>query len=312
MRATKRWARLHIMAPLAAFTEVTRGQAIAAFGDGGQAAQYCDRQIVVIGSAILLFATLGDGPDGTRLTASDSLEWRPKRNDYHPEEEIPWLPAAGIPRYDHDRKAWETRSYVLLQRKAEGDLWLYCGGAHLGSYAIPRRTEPPGPGGPARYTLDAGRIPRERWLELGGYPGWRVTITGETHDLGLHEAGRLAGLLAALGAGKVGIVMTRWEGDSLHVMLNDRFGFLMYLRTSDDSGLYVRRGDEVSEMEAFACPCCGIPMEYPRHATVARTEALALAREFFATGVSPRIGGPVALAGREIAQDALWVEQDGI
>jgi hypothetical protein len=301
------------MASLAAFSEVTRDQAIAALGGSGQAAQYCEGQIVIVGSAILLFAATGGGSDDTRLTASDCVEWRPKRNDYHPGEQIPWLPAAAIPRYDHDRKAWVSRSHILLRRRADADRWLYCGGAHLGSYAIPRGNDPPGPGGPASYTFDAGRIPREFWLEFGGYPGWRMLIAGETHDLCPHEAERLGGLLTALDRpGKVGIVMARWEGDSLQVMLNDRFGFPMYLRTADDSGIYVRRRDEVDEMEAFACPCCGDPMEFPRHATLPRAEALALICGFFATGAPPEIDGTVTLANGEIAQDAQWVEQGGI
>ena len=301
------------MTALATFTEVTRGQAIAAFGGSGRAAQYCGGQIVIVGSAILVFATLGKGSDGTCLTASDSFEWRPQRNDYHPEEDIPWLPAAAIPRYDRDRKAWTARSYILLQHQGGGDRWLYCGAAHLGSYAITRGTEPPGPGGPACYTLDAGRIPREHWLELGGYSGWRLTIGEETLDLGPHETARLAGLLTALhGSGKVGIIMTRWEGDSLHVTLNDRFGFANYLRTADDTGLCVRRQGEVDEMEAFACPCCGILMEYPRHATLPRAEALALISGFFVKGVPPTIDSAVTLAGGEIARDARWVEYDGI
>jgi len=83
-------------------------------------------------------------------------------------------------------------------------------------------------------------------------------------------------------------------------------------RAPAGSGLYVRRGNEVDDMEAFACPCCGIPMEYPRHAALPRAEALALICRFFATGVPPEIEGTVALAGGEIARDARWVEQDGI
>lgn len=124
--------RLQIMTSLAAFTEVTRDQAITAFGGSGQT--YCDGQIVVVGSAILLFATLGDGSDDTRLTAADSLEWRPKHNDYHPEEEIPWLPAAAIPCYDHDRKTWLTHSHILLRRQSHADRWLYCGGPGQGRH----------------------------------------------------------------------------------------------------------------------------------------------------------------------------------
>jgi hypothetical protein len=139
-----------------------------------------------------------------------------------------------------------------------------------------------------------------------------MMIAGEPHDLSPHESARLAGLLAALDSGKVGIVMTRWEGDSLQVMVNDRFGFPMYLRAPDDSGLYVRRDDEIDVTEAFACPCCGIPMEYPRHATLPRADALTLVRGFFATGAPPEIDGTVALADGEVASDARWVEHDGI
>jgi hypothetical protein len=71
-----------------------------------------------------------------------------------------------------------------------------------------------------------------------------MMIAGETHDLCPHDTARLAELLTALDRpGKVGIDMTRWEGDSLQVMLNDRFGFPMYLRTADDTVAFTSAGE---------------------------------------------------------------------
>src|SRR5262245_196320 len=127
------------------FTPVTRAAAIAAFAGMGPPAEYCDGQLVIAGAAILLFATIGASPAQTRLVAPDRLEWRPARNDYHPEEETPWLPAVAIPRYDPDRAEWLSRAHVLLKGGGEGGQWVYCGTAHLASYSYAAERAPPGP-----------------------------------------------------------------------------------------------------------------------------------------------------------------------
>ena len=251
------------MTTLKPFIPVTRAAAIAEFA--GTPVEYCDGQIVIVGSAILLFASIGASPGQTRLVAPDRLEWRPARNDYHPDEELPWLPAAAIPRFDH-RAELVTRTHVLLRLAGSRDQWIYCGAAHLGSYSYPTEKAPPGPGGPAWYSFDAGRLRRHNWLALGGYPGWEVTVEGSPHYLAADDRAAFSALLRGLRKGEVTHVeITRWEGDAFSVNLNRERGFPMYLRERADSGLYVVwDAQEPWEDERFACGCCGDPLERPR------------------------------------------------
>jgi hypothetical protein len=275
------------------FTLVTRAAAIAEFA--GTPVDYCDGQIVTVGSAILLFATVGTSPEQTRLVAPDRLEWRPARNDYRPDEKIPWLPAVAIPRVDHDRAEWLSYTHVLVQPAGTGDEWLYCGAAHLGSYTYAEESTPPGPGGPALYSFDAGRLPAQHWPALRSYRGWEVTVEGTVHYLAASDRAAFYTLLQVLQDKEMADVeIARGEGDAFQVHLNRERGCPVYLpeRCASSSLYVVRDAQEPRAQETFASDCIG-PWECPRHATLPREAALSLLKDFFERGVPPRLGDEV-------------------
>ena len=274
------------MAPLPSLEYVSRDAAISTLADGA-ISNFCDGQLVVAGSAILLFATLSDSADGTRLETPERLVWRPSRNDYHPEEEIPWLPHATIPQFDHRRKVFRSQLHVLLRKEEERDHWLHCGQGHLLSYQLPNVTKPGERGGPVEYSFP--RLPRQRWLEIGGYPGWKVTVNGVSETLPAEDSRHFEARLAQLGDGHGHVSLTRWEGDALSVHFNEKSAFPMYLRDPADSGLYLSTsGDD--RLEEFSCACCGIALEFPASATTNRQMAVDLLLRFFRSGVPPEPG----------------------
>jgi hypothetical protein len=276
------------------FTLVTRAAAIAEFA--GTPIEYCDGQVVIVGSAILLFATVGTSPQQTRLVAPDRLEWRPARNDYHPDEKIPWLPAVAIPLVDHDRAEWLSYTHILVQPAGAGDEWLYCGPAHLGSYSYAEESTPPGPGGPALYSFDAGRLPAQHWPALRGYRGWEVTVEGTVHYLSASDRAAFSTLLQVLQDKEMtDVEIARWEGDAFSVYLNRERGSPAYhLRERyASSELYVVwDAQDPWAHECFASEYIGL-WECPRHATLSREAALSLLMDFFERGEPPRLGDEV-------------------
>jgi hypothetical protein len=83
-------------------------------------------------------------------------------------------------------------------------------------------------------------------------------------------------------------MLTRYEEDSLHLYINPRCAWLMYLREPGDSGLYLRGRDAARvRMEKFRCDC-GIELEFPPHQTLPIAEGIELLRRYFRDGTLPR------------------------
>jgi hypothetical protein len=84
------------------------------------------------------------------------------------------------------------------------------------------------------------------------------------------------------------IVLTRYEGDALHVYKNERRAWLMYLRDPADSGLYIQPAVPATagSVEHFRC-ACGIDLEFSAAMCLPIGEAVAVVRAFFADGELP-------------------------
>ena len=269
------------MVDLMPSTFVTREAALKVAGRGRRHV-FCEDQFVVTGRAILLFATLG--PEGTALTAPDSLEWRPARTDYHPDEKIAWLPQAVIPEVRHRWKRLNTQAFVFLRKAGAEDRWLFCGPAQLGSYQHSHS----GDGDHATYYFK--RMPRAVWLEMGGHSGWQIRANGALSALEATDAAQFAALLKGLDPGMGHVSLTRWEGDEFSVYFNDTRAFPMYLKHPGDAGLYVEDSKASDHMEHFACPCCGIDLEFEGQSTIERREAPDYLARFFRSGTPPSLG----------------------
>jgi len=261
---------------------VTRAEAIAAFGDPAAAQGHCDDQFVVFPHAVLCFATVGNPDAQPFLGTPTSFVWKPARLDYDPADQIPWLPTPAREVWGPNREL--IKEHHIFLRLPGVESFAYLGTAHLGSWGGPRGDVAAG------FSLNT-KIPRDLWLKLGGYPGWEVEVNHKTVRM---DAGDLTGfrsLLSKLPRRKFGhLMLTRYEEDSLTIHTNALRGWLMYLRSRADSGLYTRdvefAGDPKAE-EFFVCDC-GIDLEFPAGQTLPRERAMEVVEEFFATGQLPR------------------------
>ncbi|MDV4168216.1 hypothetical protein [Rhodovulum sp. FJ3] len=266
------------------FEKMTREEAIDAFRGWRRPVSYCGDQFVVCGQSILFFASPSGTKKGVRLLSPDNLEWWPDEPEEYLGEKVRWFPEAVQPKYNLRRKTWVRRCYLFLR---QADQWIFCGPVHQAYHQYV---------GAGRFDDDshvgyhlAARLPYDTWVALGGYPAWKAKIAGTEQLLELTDSASLDEALEALPIGETHLELTRWQGDTLSVFLNQDRGLPMYLSDPGDSGTYVL-GDEDEKLEMFSCPCCGIELEFTREYTVPRNIAVDLFRAFFANGTAPADG----------------------
>jgi hypothetical protein len=145
-----------------------------------------------------------------------------------------------------------------------------------------------GEGYEAEFRLNY-KLPRETWLALGGYSGWRISVncsvsyaeaSGEAFDT----------LVESVLRGRFShSTFTRYEEDILSLYTNPHRGRLYYTPASRGAGQLALspslEGAEVP-LEYFECSS-GEDLEVLIHQTLPREEALGVAREFFITGILP-------------------------
>jgi hypothetical protein len=265
----------------------TIDEAVASFDSTGAAEFVCDQQFVVLPTAVLCMATVGDPATQAHVSSPSSVVWKPGRMDYAPRDENPWLPNQVREIWGPDRK--RVKEHHMFLRLPSDESFFYAGKAHLGSYG-----GPPSGGTPsertANFSLNA-RVPRSVWLRLGGYPGWLIEINHRAERVDNGDLDALRQLMAELPRQEFShLSMTRYEEDSLNLYTNARRGWLMYLRHPDDTGLYtwdpVYAGNRQA-MEMFRC-VCGIELDFPADRTLPRDLAMRTAEEFFAAGELPQ------------------------
>jgi Immunity protein Imm1 len=262
-------------------------EAIAAFDATSAAELLCDRQFVILPTAVLCMATVGDPATRPNLSNPSHVVWRPARIDYAPIDDVPWLPSKVREVRGADRR--KIREHHVFLRLPSDESFFYAGKAHLGSYGGPRSG-----GTPWQRTADFRlneKVPRSEWLRLGGYPGWLIEINHRDERVDNGDLGALRRLTAELPRQEFShLSMTRYEEDSLTLHTNARRGWLMYLRDPKDGGLYTSdpayTGDRRAR-EMFRC-VCGIELDFPADQTLPRVLAIRLVEEFFASGSLPQ------------------------
>jgi hypothetical protein len=257
---------------------LSMADAVAAFGAGEYGEVYCDGQFVVLPSAVLCFVTTGATPDGSHVESPSQVLWRPDPR-VPSVKEYDWLPEPVREARDH---------HLFLRGKSDGRFF-HAGGAHLGSYGGSRNAA----GVPtfhATFSLDQ-KLPRDVWVQLGGYPGWLVEVNHESHRVDAGDRAAFERLIAQLPRQPFShLNMTRYEEDSLSVFTNSRRGWLMYLRHPADGGMYTHDPDyrgPPDSVEVFRC-ACGIDLEFPTGKTLARALAGRAAVDFFQGGQLPQ------------------------
>lgn len=264
----------------------TADEAVALFKGRGR--RFCDGEFIVLPKDILCLATLGNEEEGSHIAGPSHFVWRPRRLDYAPADDFPWLPREVREVWDRSRKRIrKIQDHHVFLRTLDDDRFFYAGPAHLGSYGSSRN------GGnvqaSAVFSLNV-KLPREAWLRFGGYPGWLVEVNHESSCIAAGDLPAFAKLIERLREQEFShLYLTRYEEDSLTVFTNTRRGWLMYHQDPDDGGVYVRDpeyGDVPQAMEQFVC-VCGINLELPAIQTLPREMAMRIAVEFFESGRLP-------------------------
>jgi len=199
-------------------------------------------------------------PASTVLRCPTLIEWRPADKSLP----LPWSSVV--------INSVQNAYHIFVEF---GDGWLNIGQAHLGSWSHD--------GSSASFYLRS-RIPRDKWVELGGYPGWLLEINHQPQRIAANDYFAADESIFPLRVKKYGHASaTRYEEDSLQLFLNSDRGWLMYLREFGDTGLYVKAvGDELSD-ELFRCTC-GTSLSFTHNQTLDREVAIREFRDFLATG----------------------------
>jgi hypothetical protein len=245
----------------------------------------CDGQFVVLPTAVLGFLTIGKSTDGSHLRGPTTVIWKPSRLDYSPSDQHPWFPHDAREGFDRSgHKVVRLRRHHIFVRSAGTTNYVYAGEAHLGSYQGPHGN---GPGNREACFRLAKKLPRDVWLQCGGYSGWQVDVNHKEHVVSQDDRVGLDHLLDELAQSACShLCITRYEEDSLTIYTNPSCAWLMYLRGPDDSGLYLDDPALSVKQEHFRC-ACGISLDFPARQTVSHSQAADIVRHFFSHGELP-------------------------
>lgn len=255
----------------------TIAEAVAAVGPTDAVELLRDREVVVVGRAVLCLATVGDPATQSHLSGASRVVWRGDVNKELVLDQRWYVHGKETVLRGPDRE--EGKEHHVFLRLPDDERFLYAGKAHLGSYSAAE----------AHFTLNE-KLPRDEWLRLGGFPGWLIDVNhrSERVDKGdLAGFRRLASEMEGLEFSHLS--MTRFEEDVLTVHTNQKRGWLMYQLDPADafySGCDPAFAGDHQAKEEFRC-VCGINMDCAAKHTVPRETAIRIAEEFFTTGELP-------------------------
>jgi hypothetical protein len=167
-------------------------------------------------------------PEGSFPTPS-RFGWSATRRYREADDEFWFLPV------EVRKRGVSTEEGIEMFFAPEGKSeFLYLGPGRLTSYGFSNRTS----FGEAQVHLER-KLPEQIWLRLGGYEGWSLTIDGqEQRGLSDTEVATLVEAAIAKGAGE--LWLTRYEDDSLGLLIEPARVFFTYLAFDGDSGVIAR------------------------------------------------------------------------
>ena len=232
-------------------------------------------QLALAQHAAALFAAVGSPEAASHFRTPAAFRFRPGAPFRVEPAEFGWMPAA---------LAGSGRGPRIELFVRDDGGYCYVGPATLAMYT--------GAGDFRHQYADlelTSRLPRERWIRYGGYPGWKMTVAHEDHLL---EPGDEAGVAALLertnGDADLHLSLTRYDRDRLTLLANGELAYISY--QNEWGGEELSRNPaydpDTEEIAPFFCNC-GTALDMPLCYVVSREASLEAVREFFRTGVRP-------------------------
>ena len=157
--------------------------------------------------------------------------------------------------------------------------FIYLGGAWIASYGFSSSNSL----GEAELQLNR-KLPRDVWLRVGGYEGWSLAIDDQERR-GLSEDDVIDLATAAVEKGAGELWLTRYEEDSLTLLIEPTRTFVMYLAFPGDSGMTARDPEVTGSLDTAAFTLSnGQVDEFPYDETLPKDDALSVVQHFVRTG----------------------------
>jgi hypothetical protein len=214
-------------------------------------------------------AWLASAPEAT-LHAPSELSWRAAQPYRESRGEYPFLPRA-LQR--------DEPPLLLVFVDDEAGRFVYVGEGHLGSWGYSDEA----PDGEVAVTLRE-KLPKQLWLELGGYDGWAVSGRN-VRRTGLSSVDAEALVEQLFDEAQPEIWIERYEGDGLLVAVSEPRAFVMYLREPGDAGFHATDPSLADSPEYMEWELeNGQVDEFPYGDTVPVSDALDAARHHLRVG----------------------------
>jgi hypothetical protein len=128
------------------------------------------------------------------------------------------------------------------------------------------------------------KLPEDIWRRFGGYEGWSLTVDEEERR-GLSADDVLGLVTAAVAKGAGELWLTRYEEDSLTLLLEARRAFVMYLALDGDSGVTAHDARMAGSPDTASFTLSnGQVDEFSFEETLPKDDALAIVRHFVSSG----------------------------
>jgi Immunity protein Imm1 len=249
-----------------------RGAIVALAGEPAREA--CGGQLVIGRDRLAWLAT---PPEGS-FPAPSQFRWIAARRYREASDEFGFLPAEV-----RDRAAPTEQGIEMFFGPEGSNKFIYVGEGSLVTYGFSHSASL----GEAEVDLHH-KLPEEIWLRLGGYEGWSLSID-EKERLGLSADDVLRLVTAAVAKGAGEVWLTRYEEDSLTLLIEPRRAFVMYLAFPGDSGVTAHdpRMTGSPEKASFTLSN-GQVDEFGYEETLPKDDVIAVVDHFLRTGELPR------------------------
>ena len=260
------------------YTSYTRSAAVRLLGvEDSRSA--CGDQLVIGRDRVAWFAA---PPEGS-FPAPSRFAWAAARRYVEADDQYGFLPV-------EVRERGATRQGIELffapERWSE---FIYLGRASVAGYGLSNAASL----GKADLHLHR-KLPRDVWLRVGGDEGWSLTIDDEERR-GLSEDDVVELATAAVVKGTGELWLSRYEEDSLTLLIEPTRTFVMYLAFPGDSGVSARDPAVTGSLDTAAFTLSnGQVDEFPYEGTVPTDNALSVVEHFVRTG--------------ELATSVAWAE----